>query len=265
MARRTLREGRIAQTGEPAPDPAPERSHDLGRPFGEQELGLGCRRSTARRDPPRLPSRPLRRRNPKPYAFTSWPQRPVRVELSRSMAWRRLFAKPVRARRHDGTPRGVSTARATRGRLTETAAPGEGPMSAESRIGVFVCHPADSDAGPVDLAGRPTGWAAGLPGVSSSRTVLVRGATRSRPPFATRFAEAGSPPWSSPATRRVTSSPRSRGRMADAGGDPERGPAGLVPRARRHGREPLSGPRRSWPAPSTVCPSAWPPSPRATR
>ena len=92
-------------------------------------------------------------------------------------------------------------------------------MSAESRIGVFVCHPADSDAGPVDLQ-AVTGWAAGLPGVSSSRTVLVRG-TLDPPALRDEIRRGGltavviagyTPGYYKPAFTRA---------MAEAGGDPD--------------------------------------------
>jgi heterodisulfide reductase subunit A len=92
-------------------------------------------------------------------------------------------------------------------------------MSAESRIGVFVCHPADSDAGPVDLQ-AVTGWAAGLPGVSSARLVLVE---RALDPLALReeirrgrltaIVLAGyTPGYFKPAFTRA---------LAEAGGDPD--------------------------------------------
>jgi heterodisulfide reductase subunit A len=46
-------------------------------------------------------------------------------------------------------------------------------MSARPKIGVFVCHPADSDAGPVDLP-AVVAWAAGLPGVVTAQLLAVR-------------------------------------------------------------------------------------------
>src|SRR5512137_2761736 len=92
-------------------------------------------------------------------------------------------------------------------------------MSAESRIGVYVCHPADSDAGPVDLQ-AVTGWAAGLPGVTSLRMVLVR-RTLDPPALRDEIRRDGltavviagyTPGYYKPAFTRA---------MAEAGGDPD--------------------------------------------
>ena len=92
-------------------------------------------------------------------------------------------------------------------------------MSAESKVGVFVCHPADGDAGPVDLQ-AVTSWAAELPGVSSARMVRVG---RMLDPLALRdeirrggltaVVVAGyTPGYYKPAFTRA---------MAEAGGDPD--------------------------------------------
>ena len=92
-------------------------------------------------------------------------------------------------------------------------------MSAESKVGVFVCHPAGGDAGPVDLQAVAS-WAAELPGVSSARMVRVG---RMLDPLALRdeirrggltaVVVAGyTPGYFKPAFTRA---------MAEAGGDPD--------------------------------------------
>ncbi len=92
-------------------------------------------------------------------------------------------------------------------------------MSAHPRIGVFVCHPADSAGGAVDLQAVAE-YAAGLPGVALSRVVLVR---RALDPLALseELRQAGltgvvlagySPGYFKPAFTRA---------LARAGGDPD--------------------------------------------
>ncbi|HYQ82012.1 MAG TPA: CoB--CoM heterodisulfide reductase iron-sulfur subunit A family protein [Anaeromyxobacteraceae bacterium] len=92
-------------------------------------------------------------------------------------------------------------------------------MSAEPRVGVFVCHPADSAEGPVDLQAVAT-YAKGLPGVASARLALLK---RALDPVALReeirkggltaVVIAGyTPGYYKPAFTRA---------LAEAGGDPE--------------------------------------------
>ncbi len=92
-------------------------------------------------------------------------------------------------------------------------------MSAQSKIGVYLCHPADSARGPVDLEAVAE-YARKLPGVASARTLLV---ARALDPLALRdeMRAAGlgavviagySPGYFKPAFTRA---------LAEAGGDPE--------------------------------------------